>query len=218
MKDRIKNFVSKNNFIVKHRQKLLRANLQNKEPISILSSNCLGGLIYHELGMQFQSPTVNIRFSSKDFVKFVLNIDHYLSSEFVKKETEETYPVALLDDITVHFVHYHQFEDAVATWKKRCKRINWNNLFIILNDCDGIDEDDITALDNSNYSNILLFSAKERPGHRCAFYLPRFRNEQCVGNLMKKDFLTGELNAMKDFDFVAWFNQCKGSNIELYRR
>lgn len=217
MKKGIKRFVENNNIISILRKKRLRARLKNSNP-TILSSNCLGGLIYHELGLRFQSPTVNIRFSSTDFVKFVLNIEHYLKSEFVEIQSNEDYPVALLDDITVHFVHYHSFDDAVATWKQRGQRMNWENIFVILNDCDGISNSDLAALDNSKYKNVIVFTAKQYPGYRCAFYLPRFKGETCVGNLMKKDFLTGELTASKDFDFVGWFNQEKGQGLEQYRK
>lgn len=217
MKKEIKKYIEKNNIISILRKNRLRARLKNNNP-TILSSNCLGGLIYHELGLRFQSPTVNIRFSSVDFVKFVLDIDHYLKSEFVEIQSDEDYPVALLDDITVHFVHYHSFEDAVATWKQRCQRMNWENIFVILNDCDGISNTDIVALDNSKYKNIIMFTAKQHLGSRCAFYLPRFKGETCVGNLMKKDFVTGELIVCKDFDFVGWFNQEKGQDLEQYRK
>lgn len=194
-----------------------RRQLQNKR-VTILSSNCLGGLLYHELGLQFLSPTINVRFSSKDFVKFVLNIRHYLQLEFEEeKDNELPYPVGRLGDITVYFVHYSSFEDAASKWKERCQRIQWDNVFVLLNDCDGVNEDDMRALDKSEFHSILVFTARKYPNVHCAFPLKNFKNSESVGNTMKKSVLTGAMLAERAFDFVGWFNQEKGNHLEDYR-
>jgi uncharacterized protein (DUF1919 family) len=36
-----------------------RSRLTNKE-VTIFSSNCIGGVIYHDLGLRFMSPTINL--------------------------------------------------------------------------------------------------------------------------------------------------------------
>ena len=46
--------------------------------ITILSSNCLGGLLYDRLGLKFYSPTINTLIPSDQFVRFVLNYEEYL--------------------------------------------------------------------------------------------------------------------------------------------
>ena len=53
----------------------LRKRLKN-DNFSIICSNCIGGTIYNRLGKQFLSPTINLWFYQKDFLKFIQNI-HY---------------------------------------------------------------------------------------------------------------------------------------------
>lgn len=54
--------------------------LLNKD-ISIISMNCVGGCVYHDYGLRFMSPTINLSFSASDFVKFCENIEGYLAEE-----------------------------------------------------------------------------------------------------------------------------------------
>ena len=37
-------------------------------PFSIISSNCVGGVISHDLGLRFESPTVNLFFYPDSFL------------------------------------------------------------------------------------------------------------------------------------------------------
>lgn len=50
----------------------LRRRLVNKD-ITILANNCNAGFIYHDLGLQFKSPTINL-FFFKDHFLLSLNI------------------------------------------------------------------------------------------------------------------------------------------------
>lgn len=211
----IKNLILRYNMIYRMKQRTLRNRLINKQ-FTLLSSNCLGGLIYHEFGLKFLSPTVNLRFSSKEFVKFVVNIEEYLKLNFVEIPTEKSYLIGMLGDITVHFVHYSSFEEAVNKWKERCKRINWDNTFVLLNDCDGIDESDLALLDQSKLKNIVVFTAKKYPNSRSAVYLSKYAGSKNVGNVMKKNIITGEMECFRFFDFAAWFNDNGGKSAEYY--
>ena len=51
------------------------------KPPSILTPSCIGGLISHNLGLAFRSPTVNLWMDNHDFVKFACDLQHYLSME-----------------------------------------------------------------------------------------------------------------------------------------
>ena len=46
---------------------------------TIFCSTCIGGMISHNLGLQFMSPTVNLWLTPSDFVKFVSNLNKYLT-------------------------------------------------------------------------------------------------------------------------------------------
>lgn len=186
--------------------------------ITIFASNCMGGLLYHDYGRKFLSPTVNTRFDTPDFIRFICNVDYYLAQKLrFLDDASEPFPVAMLDDVKIYFVHYHTNEEAEKKWIERTKRIDWNNVFVLTNDNDGVTEKDIIALDKCKFLNILVFSAKSMPQYRCTFQLMKFAGKKEVGNTMKRNILTGHMAVQKEFDFTAWFNQDKGNILENYR-
>lgn len=212
----VKSLVIKLNPIVYVKKLMSRQRLNHN--ITIFASNCIGGLIYHDLGLQFLSPTVNTRFDSPDFVRFVCNIEHYLQMNLQFVPSETPFPVALLGDVKINFVHYHSEEECITKWNQRVKRIDWGSVFFILNDNDGLSETDLIALDTCKFKNVLVFTAKEYSNHRCTFQLRQFSNQKEVGNTMRKSVFTGEMEVQKSFDFVGWFNQEKGAELEFYRK
>lgn len=112
---------------------------------SIISNNCWGGLVYQYFGLPYSSPTVGLFFLDDDYIKFLERFDYYIGQslcfisfessryyDYLSKEStaKESYPIALLDDIEVHFMHYHSKEEAETKWMRRCKRINRNRLLV----------------------------------------------------------------------------------------
>ena len=69
---------------------------------TIISMNCTGGIISHNLGLQFLSPTVNLYMKAEDFIKFCENLRYYMSIEKMQECTEQNviggrdYPIAYL--------------------------------------------------------------------------------------------------------------------------
>ena len=49
-----------------------RARFHNPD-VSILSMNCIGGVLAHDLGIRFNSPTVNLYMRAEDFIRFCEN-------------------------------------------------------------------------------------------------------------------------------------------------
>lgn len=110
-----------------------------KSNISIISPNCWGGYCcYHTLGLEFLSPTINMFFKHGEYYKFVKNLEYYLSlpveySATVKGPASGNngyYPVGMIGDISLHFLHYVDFNHAKYCWEKRKTRVNFNNLLI----------------------------------------------------------------------------------------
>lgn len=109
-----------------------------KSRISIISNNCWGGVTYHYLHMKFQSPFINMFFDDEEYLKLLCNLKEYLklpleyhSKEFNSVEKFE-YPVFKLADVKIHMNHYHSIEAGEKAWYERLKRINWDNLFIMM--------------------------------------------------------------------------------------
>lgn len=111
-------------------------NLLNND-ISIVSNNCLGGILYHEIGQKFLSPTINLWFENNDYLRFLENlnnIQHLELHEYFESNTE--HPLGYLstnnnEKIVVRFTHYTNFKQAKKKWDARCKRINFDNLYIL---------------------------------------------------------------------------------------
>ena len=59
-----------------------RVALEKKE-ISILCNNCTGGLILHDLGLRFDSPTVNMFFHELDFFEFIEHFEYYIKQKLI---------------------------------------------------------------------------------------------------------------------------------------
>lgn len=84
-----------------------------KDSFTIVANNCIGGVICHDLGVPFQSPTVNIYIRPHEFVRLCENIDYYIDLPLVELPYNELigYPVAMLGDITLYCKHYSSFDE-----------------------------------------------------------------------------------------------------------
>jgi uncharacterized protein (DUF1919 family) len=188
------------------RDKLDRRRLTNKD-FSIISSNCIGGVICHDLGQRFLSPTVNLYFDAKDYINFLENIHYYLNCELEFLEQREvTYPVGRLDDIKIYFFHYKNNEDAKEKWNERKKRLNFNNLFIIMTDRDGCTKELIKRFDRLPYKNKIIFTAKPYPDIQSVVYVPGYEQENSVGLLTSIISITGTRAFAKKFNYIDWLN------------
>ena len=104
--------------------------------LSIFAMNCFGGLLSNTLGLPFRSPFVNMFMTEEDYIKFLSKPREYMDKElvFMKNGFEPNlkveYPIFGLGDVSIHMNHYHNAEEAAATWNERKTRINWQNLFV----------------------------------------------------------------------------------------
>ncbi len=92
------------------RERRWRRRLENRG-FSIISQNCIGGCIYHDLGMRFLTPTVDLLVCGEDFVKLVENLEAYLTLEAVPAgagslDGGTAHPMVSVGDLTVHAIHY----------------------------------------------------------------------------------------------------------------
>jgi len=108
-----------------------------EKKFTIISNNCWGGLLYHALHLECLSPFKNLFLMGKDYLKLCNNLKYYLEKDVVFKEygvipsgDMHPYPVLSLGDIDIHCNHDTEPEKAIADWKRRCKKINWDNLFV----------------------------------------------------------------------------------------
>lgn len=216
----IKQFLKRNNPLTTVRCRKMQENLQNHTP-SFLCPNCIGGILFHDLGQKFMSPTVNLSINQKEFVDFILHYDEYINGTFEFFQHESlSCPCAYLSyaegkKITVIFTHYKTEEYAVKKWNDRAKRINKDNLFIFLEERDGLNENDIKSLAGIHAKGLVVFTAHPYENIPYCVYIPKYAAEGEVGNILKKSYINGAREYEKYFDFVKWFNEADGNDFDV---
>ena len=187
--------------------------------VTFISQNCVGGVIYHMLGLQFSSPTVNMFIEDEHFVKLVENPHHYFSIDaktyndcYVDKagDDELVYPIIQVDDILLCCQHYANCQDAVEAWNKRRLRVNYDKIFVI------------SCSWNLHEREDLVKRVSEVSYPKVIFTTEEFDYPQCIklqGSTWKKDLrgavkpnltsfkgLSGKRYFTDEFDFVKWIN------------
>lgn len=107
--------------------------------LTIISSGCMGGFLYHLFKLPFLSPTINLSFPEESFIKFSSNLYKYLNSNLLYLEDaynagdKHNYPVCRLGkDVIINMVHYRDFKEANKKWNERKCRINWKNILYLM--------------------------------------------------------------------------------------
>lgn len=178
---------------------------------SIISPTCIAGVIYHELGQQFLSPTINLWMYDKDFLKFVHNLKEYLSYDLKFVHGIDETPTAYCGDILIHFNHYHSDEEANEKWVERKKRVNFDNLFIIMADQpDGgvITHEDMLSLKDVKCKGKIVFTVKDYDDMDYLVHLPKDPVKDCVNMYMfDKSPILGRYRWERVWDYVSWLNK-----------
>lgn len=178
--------------------------------ITILSMNCAGGILYHDLGLRFLSPTINLYMQAEDFIKFCENFSYYLSLKYMQKCNDpivianRTYPIAYLGDLKLFLVHYASVEQAEQKWNERKQRIQWDNVIIIATDRDGMTDELKDRFEELPYSKV-MFTHLPDEKHPSSFYLKGYENENAVGIITEPIGWRGK-RVIDQFDYISFFN------------
>ncbi len=77
--------------ITKAENRYFRRRCENTH-YTILTPNCMAGLIYSRLGEPFYSPTINTSMQNEDFIKFLSDLDYYATQVDEEPEDEFMHP------------------------------------------------------------------------------------------------------------------------------
>ena len=190
----------------------------HQEHITLLSQNCVGGVLYHMLGLPFDSPTINMFIENENFVKMAENPQHYFSVDaepdeechIDRKDASLVYPTIKVDDIVLCCQHYKNCADAVAAWNKRRLRVDVHNLFVIA--CSwNLDEntDFVKRIDALPYPKV-IFTMDDFDFPSCVRLKGAKWQKNSYGvvkpTLTGYDGLSGKRHFVDEFDFVKWIN------------
>ena len=193
----------------KRQRFFINRSLQRKltnQGMTVISANCVGAFILHDLHQPFNSPFVNLYLSPQDFLRYLQNMDFYRTQPLTFVQTEKSYPVGKLADLEIHFMHYHSEQEANEKWQLRMSRMNLDNLFIMMTDRDGVTEKDIQLFDQLPFKNKVIFTHKPYPAFKSACYIKGFEKQNQVGHIFEFSGWNGK-KYYDQFDYVKWFNQ-----------
>lgn len=193
-----------------------RRRVVNTSP-SIISNNCLAGIVLSDLKLRFNTPTINLYFTREDFVVFVQNLTEYLSLDMQEDmEAEEGFPVGRLSgsagDVRVYFMHYGSFTEAKSKWVERSGRVDLGNLYIVMHANPETSRATLEAFDALEFDHKVVLSPGPRDGVSSLFpisYYESAHDPQATifdypGPYSIKRYLD-------EFDFVSFINSGRTS-------
>lgn len=201
-----------------------RERLTNRD-FSIISNSCIGGVISNSLKERFNSPTINLIIWPDEFITFCNHLRDYSRCPLVKiasnesREPAVSYPLGIirgtdygLPDIVVRFVHYKSFDEAKQKWEERYKRINYDNIFIIMEHGMNASERTMDRFEELPYSNKVFLSSNEsneRWPHNFNFSF--YTNELYIEANVYNAFYYGmaQYRWLDEFDYITWLNSGK---------
>lgn len=186
-----------------------RQKLKNTD-FSLLSSNCNGGVMCHDLGVQFRSQFINLWMYCNDFIRYLNNLDYYNSIDEITflshEESGHDYPVGLIDGMKIFFVHYHSDEEALEKWNERKRRINKDNMFVMMSEQNGCTMDDLEAFDRLPFEHKVVFTKKPYEKIKSSFYIPGFEEQKDLITLLSFKSIFSAERYYDRFPYVDWLN------------
>ncbi len=144
---------------------------------TLIANNCIGGSILHDLGLRFNTPTINLQILPAEYPKFCQNLRHYMETEIVEyKELSDLhryelinmfghtpkgeFPYGLCDDVIICFQHYSTFKEAKDAWDRRKARIDYNHIGFIFYLAWEFDQNRAIEFANLNLEHSVIFTEK----------------------------------------------------------
>ena len=166
--------------------------------------------------MLFRSPFINLYIYPADFLKICSNLREYLSYKVVQVESKLPYPVGLLNDVKLYFVHYHSFEEVYEAWNRRLKRINYNKIFVFVSNknADLFDNSQSSECESEvyeqfkklSYPNKILFCNNKKYHEDCFVYLKQYKNKPFV-EFPTQINIHGKRQYEEGFDLIEFLNR-----------
>lgn len=187
--------------IRKARLRLQNIWLKNRD-CSIISDNCLAGMIYHDYNMRFNSPTINCTIHAYDYIRFlqyVINREDISNIEKVPTKEGEAPKGILNGNVRIEFTHYSSFEEGLSKWKERVKRINYDNMLLLMTE-KSVKRDLLEDFERLEYRHKVALVHLPYSQISSSIYLRGFEENEKVGYIFGKYKWWG----MTYYDQVNW--------------
>jgi uncharacterized protein (DUF1919 family) len=192
-----------------------RRRLRNPNP-TLLCNNCTGAVILHDLGLRFNTPTVNLWIDRMQFLRWVRHLEHYLDCDVIEApDAGADYPVGVLKsdlgDVTIYFQHYPTFEEARRKWLERSRRIDLGNLYVLLDAGPrGTHGPELLAeFESLPHRNKVVLTDGPCPEVKDSFGMSFYGDAPQPGMILQYDGFTGR-RFLDEFDYTAFLNRPPG--------
>lgn len=191
----------------------LRLRCRNTTP-TIIANNCVAGIIYHDLRLQFRSPTINLSIPPEDYYKFLRSLEYYVhcTPEPVA-DSDYQFPVGILrkgdEEVRVYFMHYSSFEEAREKWVERGARVNMENLYVLWEYPQTIHEDDEIwqKFQSLDFKHKRMLTEPVGFSDEKAVFINIYGKGYRPGMIL--DYMPGQIGKryLNQFDYVRFLNQ-----------
>lgn len=138
---------------------------------SLISNHCMGGFVYHDLGLRFLSPTINLKILPDDFIVMLEDLEYYMTQPVELADCENSpcpvgrIPIRGTFDqyVYIHFVHYNSFNEGKNKWEERAKRINWDNIVVMMTARDGCKYSTLERFENLPIKQKICYTLSDYP-------------------------------------------------------
>lgn len=167
----------------------------NNSDFTIISNNCWGGIAYEYYGIPKLSPTVGTYFFADDYIKFITNLQYYLSKPIIFITAEESkyrdtlyergekdIPIGVLGDVEIVFLHYKSIDIARDKWNRRIRRVNYNNLVAKFSRMNSCNDEHLKIFDQIDIKKKFMFVNNNDKKYNCAIYYPGFEENEQIEN------------------------------------
>lgn len=79
---------------------------------------------------------------------------------------------------------------------------------------DGLSTEEIVKVGKIKVRGLAVFTAHEYPDIPYACFIPKYKEQGQVGNVLVRSYLDDSKEYEKYFDFVKWFNEANGGNYD----
>lgn len=187
--------------------------------VTLFTSDCMGGLIYHSLGKRFLSPTINMSIEDGMFLKFCANYDKYFNEDITVIESENSYPVGILGKgsalggVRIAFEHYIDGAEAIEKWNIRKSRVIPGQIYIICADRD-LSDQDIALFRSIRCKRKIMFTWNVNRADDIEIFAIKSYGRPRIKNYSKL-----RIDGFRDyeifFDYVSWIQMKNDFMLEM---
>ncbi len=186
--------------------------------VSLITQDCIGGVISHDYMLPFRSPTVNLFIEGENFVRLVEDLRHYMSiaaepylEEYIDPiDPSVRYPKIRVDDLEICCMHYPDCAEAVQAWERRRKRVDFDNIRVIANSSNLKEDEELIRRVCSTAYKTICFTYGDRGIRNCIPLTEDFWKPDRRGilrpNLTDFDEDSGKRYYEKYLDIAEWIN------------